>query len=84
MWFRGNERTLHHFIKHDGLRLEKCINVTEKHNLISECSVYAQNCISGDRYCSNEICMLYFIILLSDPVDHGSWLLLQIPVDLVR
>ena len=72
MWLKGNERTLHHFTKHGG-GLEKCINVISKHNWITECSEYAQNYISGVRYYSNEICMLYFIILLSDPVDRGSW-----------
>ena len=73
MWLKGNERTLHHFIKHDGLRLEKCINVTAKHNIITECSENAHNYNSGIRYYFNEICMLYFFFfLLPDPADHGS------------
>ena len=74
MWLKGNERTLHPFIKHYGLRLKKCINVIAKHNLITECSEYAQSYISGVRCYSNETRMLCFIIMLSDPVDHGSWL----------
>ena len=50
MWLERNECTLLHFIKHNGLRLNKCINVTAKHNWISKCSKYAQNYISGVRY----------------------------------
>ena len=64
MWSKGNERTLHHFIKHDGLILEKCINVTAKHNLITKYSEYVQNYISGVRYHFHEIFILYFIIFV--------------------
>ena len=57
MWLKGNERTLHYFIKDDGLRLEKCFSVTAKHSLITKCLEYAQNYISGVRYYFNEIGM---------------------------
>ena len=74
MWLKGNECTLYHFIKHCGFRFEKCINESAKHSVITKCSEYAHNYISGASYCCNEICMLYFILfLLSDPVHHGSW-----------
>ena len=73
MSLKGNERTPHHFMKHDGLRLEKCVNVTAKHNLITKCSEYAQNCIFGVNYYFNEIFMLYFMIFAVR--SRGSWLL---------
>ena len=73
MWLKGNERTLHHFIRHDGLRIEKCINVTAKHNLAIKWSEYAQKCISGVRHYFTQIFMLSFIILAVR--SSGSWLL---------
>ena len=70
-WLKGNERTPHHFIKHDVLRLERRINVTSKHNLITKCLKYAQNYIFGIVYYFNEICMLHFVIFAVR--SCGSW-----------
>ena len=59
---KWNERTPHHSIKHDGLRLMKCINLTAKHNWITKCSKYAQNYISDVWYYFHKIRITYFLI----------------------
>ena len=59
-------------MKHNGLRLKKCINSTAKHNWITK---LVQNYVSGVKYnYFHGICTQHFIICVrSDIVDDSSW-----------
>ena len=85
---RWNRKEMNaHSIRHDGLRLKKCINLTAKHNWTIKCSKFAQNYISGDKYqlfswnlhlvfysfCCQILWIMALDILLWDPVDLVHW-----------
>ena len=71
MWLKGNECTLDHFIKHDGLRLQKYINLAAKRTWITKCSEYAQNLISEAWYFSTKFAFVSFFAVR----PWGPWLL---------
>ena len=87
VWLKGTERTLHHFIKHDGLRLKQCINLIVKHKGILNAENMLRSTFPGfDRYFFHEILhlVLYSIIFCCQiPWIMVFGLLFWDPVDLL-
>ena len=83
MWLDENERKLLYFLKHDGLRLKKCINepqsITELPNGQNRLRIIFPGLVT--IFMKFATCILQY--LLSNPVDHGPRHSITDAVDLV-